>query len=158
MFRWTCPWLSACRSPASARRRWKRSWDSSQVSLEVRDFQVPGEGLAEVDFPVGEVAAVGLGKQLAERRSGGGLVGARLLEAPRLAGDRVGSAVDVHPERSAGEPLDVAPGGGGHGSKITRSAGHSFHDPFHGTECQRSNYAIYLGAAYRHRTDNLRIT
>ena len=90
--------------------------------LEVGDFQVLGEGLAEGGFAVGEVVAVGLGEQLAERRGGGGLVGAGLLEAPRLAGNRVGSGVDVDPEGPAGELLDVASGGGGHGSTITRNA------------------------------------
>ena len=90
--------------------------------LEVGDFQVLGEGLAEGGFPVGEVVAVGLGEQLAERRGGGGLVGAGLLEAPRLAGNRVGSGVDVDPEGPARELLDVASGGGGHGSTITRNA------------------------------------
>jgi len=70
--------------------------------LKVGDFQVLGEGLAEGGFPVGEVIAVGLGEQLAERRGGGGLVGAGLLEAPRLAGDRVGSGVDVDAEGPLG--------------------------------------------------------
>ena len=59
--------------------------------LEVGDFQVLGEGLADSRFAVGEVVAVGLGEQFAERR-GGGLVGAGLLKAQRLAGDRVGPA------------------------------------------------------------------
>jgi hypothetical protein len=89
--------------------------------LEVGDFEVLAEGLAEGGFAVGEVVAVGLGEQLAERRGGRGLVGAGLLKAPRLAGDRVGSGVDVDPEGPAGELLDVASGGGGHGSKITRN-------------------------------------
>jgi hypothetical protein len=70
--------------------------------LEVGDFQVLGERLAEGGFPVGEGVAVGLGEQLAERRGGGSLVGTGLLEAQRLAGDRVGSGVDVGPERPAG--------------------------------------------------------
>ena len=90
--------------------------------LEVGDFQVLGEGLAEGGFPVGEVIAVGLGKQLAERGGGGGLVRAGLFEAPRLASHRVGPGVDVDPERPARELLDVASGGGGHGAKITRNA------------------------------------
>ena len=36
--------------------------------LEVGDFQVLGEGLAEGGFPVGEVVAIGLSEQLTERR------------------------------------------------------------------------------------------
>jgi hypothetical protein len=67
------------------------------------------------------VIAVGLGEQLAERRGGGGLVRAGLLEAPRPAGDRIDSGVDVHSEGPARELLDVA-SGGGHGSAITRNA------------------------------------
>jgi hypothetical protein len=90
--------------------------------LEVGDFQVLGEGLADGGFAVGKVVAVGVGEQLAERRGGRSLVGAGLLEAPRLAGDRVGSGVDVHPEGPAGELLDVASGSGGHGSTIARNA------------------------------------
>ena len=94
--------------------------------LEVSDFQVLGEGLAEGGLPVGEAVAVGLGEQPAERRGGGGFVGTGLLEAPRLAGDGVGSVVDGDPEGPAGKLPDVASGGG--------------------------------GAAYRNRTDDLRIT
>jgi len=90
--------------------------------LEVGDFQVLGESLAEGGFSVGEAVAVGLGEQPSERRGGGGLVRAGLLEAPRLAGDRVGSGLDVDPEGPAGEWLDVASGGGGHGSTITRNS------------------------------------
>ena len=90
--------------------------------LEVGDFQVLAEGLSDGGFAVGEVIAVGLGEQLAERRGGGGLVRAGLLEAPRLAGDRVGSGLDVHSEGPARELLDVASGGGGYGSTITRNA------------------------------------
>lgn len=70
--------------------------------FEVGDFQVLGEGLADGGFAVREVVAVGLGEQLAERRGGGGFVGAGLLEAPRLAGDRVGSGVDVDPKDPLG--------------------------------------------------------
>jgi hypothetical protein len=70
--------------------------------LEVGDFQVLGKGLADSRFPVGEVVAVGLSKQFAERRGGGCLVRAGLLEAPRLAGDRVGSGVDVDAEGPLG--------------------------------------------------------
>src|SRR4029453_2652020 len=89
--------------------------------LEVSDLEVFGEGLADGGFPVGEGGTVGLSEQFAERCSGGGFVGAGLLEAPRLAGNRVGSGIDVDPEGPAGELLDVASGGGGHGSKITRN-------------------------------------
>jgi hypothetical protein len=90
--------------------------------LQVGHFEVLGESLAEGGFPVGEVVTVGLGEELAERRGGGGLVRAGLLEAPRLAGNRVGSGVDVDAERPARELLDVASGGGGHGVTITRIA------------------------------------
>jgi hypothetical protein len=69
-----------------------------------------------------QAVAVGLGEQPSERRARGGLVGTGLLEASRLTCDRVGSSVDVHPEGPAGELLDVASGGGGHGSPITRNA------------------------------------
>jgi hypothetical protein len=90
--------------------------------LEVSDFQVLGEGLAEGGSPVGEVVAIGLGEQAAECRGGGSLVGAGLLEASRLAGYRVGPGVDVDPERPARELLDVASGGGGHAVAITQIA------------------------------------
>ena len=69
------------------------------------------------------MVAVGLGEQLAEG-GGGGLVGAGLLEAPRLAGDRVGSGVGMDPKGPAGELLDVASGGGGHSSTMTLRAGY----------------------------------
>jgi len=55
--------------------------------LEVGDFEVLGEGLADGGFPVGEAVAVGPAEQLAERRGGGRLVGAGLIEASRIAGD-----------------------------------------------------------------------
>ena len=48
--------------------------------------------------------------------------GAGLLEAPRLAGDRVDSGVDVDMEGPARELLDVASGGGGQGSTMTQNA------------------------------------
>jgi hypothetical protein len=44
------------------------------------------------------------------------------LRAPRLAGNRAGSGVDVDAEGPARELLDVASGGGGHGRTITRNA------------------------------------
>ena len=70
--------------------------------LEVGDLQVLGEGRADGGFAVGKVVAVGLGEQLAERRGGRSLVGAGLLQAPWLAGDRVGSGVDVNAEGPLG--------------------------------------------------------
>jgi hypothetical protein len=72
--------------------------------------------------PGWEAVTVGLGEQLAERCGGSGFVGAGLLEASRLAGDGVGSGVDGDPEGPAGKLLDVASGGGGHGSTVTRNA------------------------------------
>jgi hypothetical protein len=70
--------------------------------LEVSDFQVLGQGLPEGGLPVGEAVAVGLGEQLAERCGGRGFAGTGLLEASRLAGDRVGSGVDRDPEGPLG--------------------------------------------------------
>jgi hypothetical protein len=108
--------------------------------LEVGDFQVLGEGLADGGLAVGEAVAVGLGEELTERRGGGGFVGAGLLEASRLAGDRVGSGVDGDPEGPAGKLLDVASGGGGRGSTITRNTDIRATTRF--TEGQRSNYVV----------------
>ena len=48
--------------------------------LEVGDFQVLGEGLADGGLAVGETVAIGLAEQLAEGCGGGGFVGAGLLE------------------------------------------------------------------------------
>jgi hypothetical protein len=98
--------------------------------LEVGDFQVLAEGLAEGRLPVGEAIAVGLGEQSAERRGGRGLVGAGLLKTPRLARDRVGPGVDGPGTTHSGAsrcglgrwwPCQ-------HDNPKRR---HSFHDPFH---------------------------
>ena len=98
------------RREADSGRRESSPHDQLGRHLEVGDVEVLGESLAERGFPAGECAvAVGLGEQPSERR-GGGLVGAGLLEAPRLAGDRVSPGVDVHPEGPARELLDVADG------------------------------------------------
>ena len=96
-------------------------------------------------LPVGEVVAVGLGEQLAERRGGGGFVGAGLLEAARLAGDRVGSGVDGDPEGPAGKLLDVASGGGGHESTVTRNTGIRSTRPIVGVRIMRSTWEPPIG-------------
>ena len=62
-----------------------------------------------------------LGQQSAKRHLGGGLVGAGLPEETLLAGDRVGSGVDLDPERAAGRPLYGTSPGLGHNRTITRS-------------------------------------
>jgi hypothetical protein len=90
--------------------------------LEVGDFQVLAESLAGGRLAVRETVAVGLTKQLPEHRRGGRLVRAGLLEAPWLAGNRVGTGVDVDAVRPARELLDVPSGGGGHDSTISRIA------------------------------------
>ena len=90
--------------------------------LQIGDFQVLVEGLAERRGPVREPATVSLIQQSPERRGGGRLVRAGLLETAGPAGDRVGSGVDVHAERSAWELLDVAAEGVGHDGTITRTA------------------------------------
>src|SRR6185312_12475053 len=89
--------------------------------FEVGDFEVLVESLAEGGLPVGEPAAVGLSEQPAERCVGGGLVGAGLPEQAFLAGDRIGSRVDLDPERAAGQALDMTSAGLGHGGTIARS-------------------------------------
>jgi hypothetical protein len=76
--------------------------------------------LAESRLTVRETVAVGLTKQLPERRHGGRLVRAGLLEAPRLAGNRVGTCVDVDAVRPARELLDVPSRDGGHDTTISR--------------------------------------
>jgi hypothetical protein len=89
--------------------------------FEVGDFEVFVEGLAEGGLPVGEPAAVGLGEQPTERCVGGGLVGAGLPEQAFLAGDWIGSRVDLDPERAARQSLDMTSAGLGHGGTIARS-------------------------------------
>jgi hypothetical protein len=58
-------------------------------------------------MPVGEPAAVGLGQQSAQRYMGGGLVEAGLPEQAFLAGDRIGSRVDLDSERATRQLLYV---------------------------------------------------
>jgi hypothetical protein len=89
--------------------------------LEVGDFQVLAERLAESRMLVGEPAAVGFDKHPAERCVGDSLVGAGLPEEARLAGDRVGSRVDLDSERAARQLLYVTFAGLGHDDKITLS-------------------------------------
>lgn len=102
--------------------------------LQVGNFQVLVEGLAERRGPVGEPAGDGIVQQAAQRGCGGCLVGAGLAETARPAGDGIGSGVDVHAERAAWELLDVAADGVGHGGTITRTTVISFHDPFYDSE------------------------
>lgn len=87
---------------------------------EVCDLEVLVEDLAEEDLPGGGLMAVRLLEQPRERRGRLGLVRARLLEDPFLAGHRVFAGVDPHPERTARQPLDVAPAGRGYGGRIVR--------------------------------------
>jgi hypothetical protein len=89
--------------------------------LQIGDFQVLVEGLAERRGPVGEPAAVGLVQQAAQHSCGGRLVGAGLPETAHSAGDGIGAGVDVHAKGPAGQLLDVASDGVGHGGTITRT-------------------------------------
>ena len=88
--------------------------------LEVGDFQVLVQRLADSRMPVGEPAAVGLGEQPSERRVGCGLVGAGLPQQAFLAGDRIGPRVDLDSERAARQPLYVTFMGLGPNSTISR--------------------------------------
>src|SRR6266496_2819727 len=54
------------------------------ISVKFTDSPLP-QAPTEGGCPVGEVVAVSPVEQLAERRGDGGLIGAGLLEAPRLA-------------------------------------------------------------------------
>ena len=88
-----------------------------------------------------------------ERRGGGRLVRAGLSQPTRSARDWVGSGVHVHAKRPARQLLDVAADGVGHGRTITRlrvirsTTSNRMFDKF-----------LWTGAAYRNRTDDLRIT
>jgi hypothetical protein len=73
--------------------------------LEVGDFQVLAERLAECRLLVREPAAVGLDEHSAERRVGRRLVWAGLPEEACPSGDRVGSRVDLDSERAARQLL-----------------------------------------------------
>src|SRR6266496_5351015 len=125
--------------------------------LEVRDFEVLVEGLAEGRLPVGEAVTIGLAEQPSERGGGGCLVRAGPLEAPRLASDRVGPGVDVDPEGPARQLLYVTSGDGGHGATITRS-GPFVPRPVPRLRTEAFDLRLLPGAAYRNRTDDLRIT
>lgn len=57
--------------------------------------------------PVGEPAAVSFGEHPAQCHMGGGFIGAGLSEQALLAGDRVGSGIDLDPERAAWQPLNM---------------------------------------------------
>ena len=110
-------------SPRQGRAQWcgGRSlrvppWSIPRGQRLLGIWRGPGRG----SLP-GEVVAVSLGEQAAEHRGGRGLVRAGLLEAPRLAANRVGPGVDMDAERPAGELLDVASGGFGHDCTITRN-------------------------------------
>ena len=89
--------------------------------LQVGDFQVFVESLAQSRGPIGKPAAVSFIQQSPERRGGSRLVWACLFEAARPSGDWIGSGVDVHAEGPARQLLDVASDGVGHGGTITRS-------------------------------------
>jgi hypothetical protein len=88
--------------------------------LQVGDFDVLVERVAESGVTVREPLLVNLGEQAAERGGGRRVVGAGLLDTAPFAGDRVGSRVHVHTERPAGQLLDVASGRGSHGGTVTR--------------------------------------
>jgi len=90
--------------------------------LQVGDFQVLVQRLADSRMPVGEPAAVGFGEQPTERYLRRGLVGTRLPEQAFLAGNRIGPRVDLDSERAARQPLDVTSMGLGHNSTISRIA------------------------------------
>jgi hypothetical protein len=66
--------------------------------LQVGDFQVLVEGLAECRGTIREPASIGLVQQAAKRRGSGRVVRAGLPEAALAAGDWVYSGVDVHTE------------------------------------------------------------
>jgi hypothetical protein len=66
--------------------------------LQVGDFDVLVEHVAQGGVAVGEALLGDPGEQAAERGGGRRVVGAGLPDPPRLAGDRVGSRVHVHAE------------------------------------------------------------
>jgi hypothetical protein len=89
-----------CRAVRVCSRSYRQASGSVSRALICRSMSGYRACLTAADH---EVVAVGLGEQLAERRGGGSFVGAGLLEASRLAGNRVGSGVDVDPEGPAGK-------------------------------------------------------
>ena len=125
--------------------------------LEVGGFQVLAERLAESRMLVGEPAAVGLDEHPAERCVGGSLVGAGLPEEAFLAGDRVGPRVDLDSERATRQLLYVTFAGLGDDDTIARLG---LFGPRPGPHYRTVMFDLWLlaGAAYRNRTDDLRIT
>ena len=108
-------------------------------------------------MPVGEPAAVSFGEQAAERYVRRGFVVAGLPEQAFLAGDRIGPRVDLDSERATRQSLDVTFMGLGYNSTISRIA--------YIQSTSRSttwivvfDFLLLAGAAYRNRTDDLRIT
>jgi hypothetical protein len=114
--------------------------------------------MAEGGIAVGEPLLVDLCEQAAERGGGRRVVGAGNPDPARLAGDRVGSPVDVHAVGTAGQQFNVAPGGCSHAGTVTR----------HGDIRSTSRSTLsnddarftgsHLGAALGNRTPDLRIT
>ncbi len=113
--------------------------------LQVGNFQVPVEGVPDGRVPVGEAVAVGLPEQRAQGDDRRRLVRAGLLEAPRLARDRVDARVDVARVRAARQPLDM--------TSLRRH-----HEVRSWQRAKSASDLQICRAAYRNRTDDLRIT
>ena len=88
---------------------------------------------------------------------GGSLVGAGMPQEARLASDWVGSCVDLDSERAAWQLLYMTFAGLGHDDTIARSG---LFGPQSGPRYRTVPFDLWLlaGAAYRNRTDDLRIT
>jgi len=87
---------------------------------EIGDLKVLVEDLAEEDVPGGGLMAVRLPEQPGERSRCLGLIRACLPEEPFLAGYRVLTGIDLHPERAARQSLYVTLAGRGYGGRINR--------------------------------------